>query len=261
MAATVEELNIEAFDGLKVSKTDEEPEHNPNIEELDLSAWEGKNRFAIVVHNVFTPEECQALIQRSEDQGYEAALVNIGGGRQIKMDDVRTSDRCIIDDPKFAEELWSRIRKTTNDDPRLLCPSWCPKSKKAGSQFRAVGLNERLRFLRYDKGNFFASHMDGAYFRNNEAGEERKGERSLVTCQLYLNEGFEGGATRFGYDDIGFDVVPKTGSVLLFEHQLTHEGSLLIKGRKYAIRTDVMYTNKGEDLEYAVKPIVLQNQN
>jgi hypothetical protein len=231
----------------------------PQIEELDLEEWEGENRFAIVVHNVYTHEECQALIDRSESKGYEAALVNIGGGRQMAMGDVRSSDRCIIDDPSFAEELFQRIRKITNDDPRILYPEWAPTTKTG--RFRAVGLNERLRFLRYDKGNFFASHMDGTYFRGNEAGEERAGERSLVTCQLYLNEGFEGGATRFeSYDSTkGFDVIPKTGSVLLFEHRLNHEGSLLIDGRKYAIRTDVMYTNKGEGHEYSVKPIVLQN--
>jgi hypothetical protein len=29
--------------------------------------------------------------------------------------------------------------------------------------------------------------------------------------------------------------------VLVFEHQLLHEGSELIKGRKYTVRTDVMY--------------------
>jgi prolyl 4-hydroxylase len=60
-----------------------------------------------------------------------------------------------------------------------------------------------------------------------------------VTCQLYLNDGFEGGATRFmDYSDesLGYDVIPRTGSVLLFEHRLHHEGSMLISGRKYAMR-------------------------
>lgn len=34
------------------------------------------------------------------------------------------------------------------------------------------------------------------------------------------------------------------GSVLIFEHPILHEGSKLISGRKYAIRTDVMYSSK-----------------
>lgn len=229
----------------------------PQIQELELE-WEGPNRFAIVIHNVFSSAECQALIERSEINGYGEALVNIGGGRQLKMEDVRNSDRSIIDDPKFAEEMWDRIRKATNDDPRLLTPGWKQAQVRGGGKYRAVGLNERLRFLRYDKGNFFAPHMDGCFIRGNEVGEDRAGERSLVTCQLYLNEEFEGGATRFSNyanDTIGYDVVPRTGSILLFEHSLFHEGSLLVEGRKYCIRTDVMYTSKGEGLEYSKLPI------
>lgn len=32
-----------------------------------------------------------------------------------------------------------------------------------------------------------------------------------------------------------------TGSVLLFEHELTHEGMPVTKGTKYSVRLDVMY--------------------
>ena len=65
--------------------------------------------FAIVIRNVLTPKECQALIDRSTSQGYETALLNIGGGRQVKATDRRKSDRCIISDPELAEEIWSRV--------------------------------------------------------------------------------------------------------------------------------------------------------
>jgi hypothetical protein len=34
---------------------------------------------------------------------------------------------------------------------------------------------------------------------------------------------------------------PPIGSVLIFEHHLLHQGSALISGRKYCLRTDVMY--------------------
>jgi hypothetical protein len=57
---------------------------------------------------------------------------------------------------------------------------------------------------------------------------------------------------------IGYDVIPKTGSVLLFQHDMYHEGSILVKGNKYAIRTDVMYTEKenGAAYTYAKIPII-----
>jgi hypothetical protein len=41
--------------------------------------------------------------------------------------------------------------------------------------------NLRLRFLKYNPGEYFAPHMDGMYMREN-------GERSFVTIQLYLNQ-------------------------------------------------------------------------
>ena len=54
-----------------------------------------------------------------------------------------------------------------------------------------VGLwcvNERLRFYRYDIGQQFDWHYDGAFERDN-------GERSQLTFMVYLNDGFVGGET------------------------------------------------------------------
>mmetsp|Transcript_10897 Transcript_10897/g.14178 ORF Transcript_10897/g.14178 Transcript_10897/m.14178 type:complete len:188 (-) Transcript_10897:61-624(-) len=164
------------------------------------------------------------------------------------------------------------------------------ENKNKNVPFKAVGLNERLRFLRYDKGHFFAPHADGCYIRdddddlkyeeyhqkntlsihNEEDGHideqndgRAKGKISFVTCQIYLNsqkDDFEGGSTTFLseseqslndsshgslYNAINhhrYEVQPKAGSVLLFDHSLIHEGSLLQDGRKYVIRTDVMYS-------------------
>ena len=33
-------------------------------------------------------------------------------------------------------------------------------------QFAVQGINERMRFLKYDPGEFFASHYDGHYMRD-----------------------------------------------------------------------------------------------
>ena len=79
--------------------------------------------------------------------------------------------------------------------------------------------------------------MDGVYLRDD------KSEVSKITVQLYLNQSFEGGETTFlGGANEKEAVIPKIGSVLVFEHRLLHEGSILLSGIKYAIRTDVMYT-------------------
>jgi len=193
----------------------------------DVSLPANQQKLAFTLKSVFTEEECKAFIATTEKKGYQPALVNIGGGRQQLMTDVRNNDRCIIDDPKVAAVIYERIRK------------YVPQTWRG---CKAVGLNERLRFLRYDPGQKFDVHMDGEYHRDN-------GERSYVTVQLYLNQGFEGGATTFidvaNYQNDSsrkdVDCVPLTGMVLIFQHDIFHCGSEVTKGRKYALRTDVMY--------------------
>mmetsp|Transcript_29748 Transcript_29748/g.69033 ORF Transcript_29748/g.69033 Transcript_29748/m.69033 type:complete len:380 (-) Transcript_29748:344-1483(-) len=282
------------------------------VEQLDLTATAGSQKFACVLHHVLTERECDALIARAEartgEAGYKTALINAGGGEERQMLNLRNNDRALIDDAVLAEEMWQRVlevmryhcdtrgraaeeegekTKQTNhptsttsrprfsfagifgrstpvpapapvpDVPGLMADLLC---NTAGAQpLYAVGLNERLRFLRYDPGNYFAPHFDGTFTRGRDVGELRQFERSYVTFQLYLNGGFEGGATRFlnGYDrSVGIDVVPRTGSVLLFEHAVLHEGSLLVSGRKYTLRTDVMY-NQVQGVEYSLKPFVM----
>ena len=105
---------------------------------------------------------------------------------------------------------------------------------------KPLGLNERLRFLRYDKGMYFKPHFDFKFSREVEG----KRQESKLTFQLYLNEGMKGGATTFidaPLEKNNVAVNPKVGQVLIFEHKVWHEGSILEDGRKYAMRTDIMY--------------------
>lgn len=65
------------------------------------------------------------------------------------------------------------------------------------------------------------------------------------TWQVYLNgDELEGGETTF-YDDDGNEqckVRPSAGLVVLFDHDILHEGSPVRQGRKYVIRSDIMYS-------------------
>ena len=215
-----------------------------------VSELEGRKAFAVFLTQVLTESECQALIQRAEEKGFEQALVNVGGGKQVKMDDVRNSGRCIIIDPSMAELVHQRIMAKLKDHPHLLnyLKDWELKGK-----LHAVGCNELFRLLQYEPGCYFKPHFDGCFVRRDEAGEDRRGELSQATILLYLNEGYKGGSTAFlnHEETAGYDVVPQTGSVLLFEHHCYHEGALLRKGCKYVARTEVMYTRKGPGHEYS----------
>jgi predicted 2-oxoglutarate/Fe(II)-dependent dioxygenase YbiX len=200
-------------------------------------------KFVRVTPSLLDKIECEELIALTEEKGYEAALVNTGGGRQQLMPEVRNNKRCIIDDPVKAEELYQKCKH--------LIPQQAPNG------WYAVGLNERLRFLKYNDGEYFAPHYDGTYVRDARAGD-LQGEKSFVTFQLYLNEGFVGGETTFISEKNGWfeTVTPRTGSVLLFHHPILHEGSLLVSGTKYALRTDVMYS-RYPDREYSCIPVQL----
>jgi len=46
------------------------------------------------------------------------------------------------------------------------------------------------------------------------------------------------------------DVIPQTGAVLLFEHELLHEGCAVEAGTKYTVRVDVIYTDKFDSLKH-----------
>lgn len=214
------------------------------------------------MEGLFSPQECDELIARSERQGYEAALVNIGGGHQQRMDDIRNNDRCIMDDPEIAALIWQRVQEAaaSNDNKKLGLERVFQCHKYAGESWYPVGLNERLRFLRYRPHAFFKPHYDGSYQRSAEAGEARRGETSFLTLQLYLNQEFQGGETNFLNDVEDWStesvaVTPKTGSVLIFQHDLLHEGAPTTSGKKFVIRTDVMFTNKGSGHEYGTSLI------
>lgn len=201
-------------------------DETPSAEKVTVPNPQDGSKICLVVNNVLSENECSRIIQRSEDAGYKQALVNIGVG-EVLDSDYRNSDRCIIDDVEFAQILFERIKPFL---PASMYGNW-----------KLCGLNERMRILKYGKGNFFAPHSDGCYYPNVR-------KRSFHTVMIYLNEGegldFSGGTTNFvagHFDESKSEVVPKTGSVLVFDHVLRHEGAKVSSGRKYAIRSDVMY--------------------
>merc|ERR1711976_202589 len=178
-----------------------------------------QNKLAFVLDGVLSEEECKGIIKQAEKKGFKKAAY------KLSMKGHRSSQRCIIDSKYKVDLIWSRIK------------SFIPEVWEGHA---VIGANERLRILKYHKGDYFKPHEDGVYERPDGT------QKSYITIQLYLNEGFTGGNTTFmsnsAYeDDVG--VVPKTGSVLVFQHDILHEGSLLEDGIKYSMRTDIMYDN------------------
>jgi Rps23 Pro-64 3,4-dihydroxylase Tpa1-like proline 4-hydroxylase len=193
------------------------------------------NKFAIILDNVFTKEECDGLIKLSEGmpENYEMAKINYDD-EQILDTSYRNNKRWLNFDKQLAETFFEKIK------------SYIPIEIEGNP---VSCLNERLSFLKYAAGEYFRAHEDGYYIRPDNS------EMSYITVQIYLNDVKEedGGATTFIQDTYNriyqdYRVIPKVGRVLLFEHNIEHEGSILHNGFKYCIRTDVMYniTNNNE---------------
>ena len=214
---------------LREEKENQKPSAARESFKVPLPCRSDSSKFAIVLKDVFSKDECAAMIADTESKGYGVALLNVGGGREVLDTDYRKSSRCIVDSVEQAAEIWKRVKEHV--------PAFWTCFDE---QWNAVGLNERLRFLRYNPGDFFSPHCDGCYQRSN-------GERSFITLQLYLNEGFEGGATTFldRHSSAVFEVQPKTGQVLIFQHDIYHSGAKVSEGVKYAVRTDIMYRRAG----------------
>lgn len=223
---------------------------------------EYKGLFAVVLENVLSPSECQTLIDLAEssvdvsrmnstgDHGpWRPAMVNAGSGFEVLDSGYRNSDRIVWDQQEVVDRIWQRclqgeaaevLRKrldVLDGDEQLGAwrrrgPKWTVEKQRW--EFRR--LNQRMRFLKYDAGQFFrrestkplnvcsprytppqqveegrpdcgkaneyAAHCDGAF------SEEVDGKvfKTFFTLHLYLNDSVAeagksaelvGGATSF----------------------------------------------------------------
>eukprot|EP00039_Didymoeca_costata_P027311 m.18180 g.18180 ORF g.18180 m.18180 type:complete len:295 (-) comp6226_c0_seq1:139-1023(-) len=242
----------------KLPKTDAKSNMEVKSTSVDVSKTGNGNKFALVLENVFSDEECDTLVEVSKSVGYKPATINIGG-KLVTVPDYRKHSSCVIDSVEFANLLWNRI------NPHM--PDIYPTTTTEQG-YQPVGLYERLRFLNYKPGDFFSPHKDGTYNHPARPLEEA----SKVTVMLYLNDlQNNGGGTTFVHPDSQFiqqdeenegeeknkcneiiyedgrgnlTITPRKGMVLMFDHKIMHEGSLLRAGEKWCMRADVMYRTK-----------------
>ncbi|KAI9722685.1 MAG: hypothetical protein M1812_001616 [Candelaria pacifica] len=205
--------------------SDSHPITCTKIEWSNTDLPEYKGSYTIVLDNVLSPSECTQLIRLAEEsagasdegaknKGWKPAMVNAGAGWEVFDAGYRKSDRIIWDQEDVAGRIWKRCLNARGlwDDLGILqgkegVLGW--RACERGDKWRATRLNERMRFLRYGKGQFFRGkwsvrdtfqgggklgevyadlrfwsieHCDGSY--NNE----KTGEKSFYTVHLYLND-------------------------------------------------------------------------
>jgi hypothetical protein len=160
--------------------------------------------------------ECLALVELAESRGFAAADVRTATGQKA-MPSIRNNDRTLLAHSEWVDRLWQRLSLVAL--PVL-------------DGERALGLPKDLRFYKYSPGQRFKMHKDGPWIED--------GLSSKLTFLVYLNDGFEGGATGFRT----FSIAPQMGMALLFVHDTWHEGAPVIDGIKYVLRSDVLYGSR-----------------
>ena len=161
------------------------------------------------VDDVYTEAECRGFIDFIERSSPTLATNNPL---------YRDQDRVVKDDAGIAEELFRRLR---------------PHLPGRMGTLRLFGLNERLRMYRYRAGQRFEPHMDHWY-------RPTENRVTLHTVLVYFNDDFEGGETRF-QEQVERTIIPRRGTVAIFQHKVRHEGCPVRRGVKYAMRSDVIY--------------------
>ncbi|KAK0671769.1 hypothetical protein QBC41DRAFT_218561 [Cercophora samala] len=246
---------------------------------LDWSATpipENKGKLAFVLENVLSPSECAQLIElaeasvplesptaRGSDGGpWGPALVNIGGGFEILEPSYRKSDRIIWDTREVADRIWERCLSVEGLRKEIEVIEGKERIKKVTGRGEWRGdngrgrwvmrrMNERLRFLRYEKGGFFQPHCDSPFQMPGDGNVVK----TLFTVHIYLNDckataedpdstELVGGATTlFSSDEKRrYDVECKAGRVLVFQHSaVLHSGDEVKQGVKFSVRSDVLY--------------------
>lgn len=181
---------------------------------------------SITADNVIPPNLCNQIIKYANSFNYRECRF---GGKVDK--NVRKSTEIHIKNDNMLDKVWSYVKNYT------------PQTYNG---FKLIGPDyNRLYLLKYGSSDFFKKHYDGY-------SNDKYRNKSQLTFLLYLNENVEGGATRFfAHDDLKFsppiddkdiyDINPKTGSIVIFDHNILHCGMPVIKGYKYCLRFNILY--------------------
>ncbi|KAF2488971.1 hypothetical protein BU16DRAFT_532013 [Lophium mytilinum] len=231
------------------------PPLTPLLLESDLALHQVWPDQIITVPSLWTSTLCKAYVSF-----LNSLPLTTTPGKPKKGDAVRVNDRFQIDDPAFAEQLWSgtalkNLVLGTNEEGGL---GLTPKAQAKLWGGEVVGLNPNIRIYRYTKGQFFDQHYDD--FNNvTIPGSPSIPAKTTWTLLLYLTSpatGCEGGETVF-YPEPDLPKKGKAkkeetpppivvdlevGMALLHRHGadcMLHEGREVLAGEKWVIRSDL----------------------
>ncbi|KAK0197226.1 hypothetical protein F5146DRAFT_1014594 [Armillaria mellea] len=191
----------------------------------------------LLIDNFLSAPECKAIAQFIDNLPLELTPPKRRG------EAVRVNYRFSVTSPDFAQRLHGLLV------PHLPLFSPLVPDKRFGSALPARephSFNSNIRFYKYIPSQHFGPHYDDSV-RDTVTGA--KSEWTLLIYLSGVEDGVQGGETIFYKDEKckpdETTVAPlNRGTALLHRHGqdcLLHEGSEVIKGTKYVLRSDLMF--------------------
>jgi hypothetical protein len=181
-----------------------------------------------VISSLFTQAECEALLRPDIKNSFQKANSNYPTY-------YRNNDRLVIDNEALADQLFQKVKPYL---PETIETDSAIQSETGTWQLQA--LNTRLRFCKYAANQYFHRHLDGIHYRSDIV-------QSKLTFMIYLNGAseFKGGRTLFYKtkedSEVWATYIPQQGDLIVFDHNVWHEGEVLSAGEKFVLRSDILY--------------------
>ena len=186
---------------------------------------------AFTVSKLISPIECTEYIEKSENLGFQTVTIGSDTAKNHHSYQIQNYQKTTWQDSELANLLWNRIAPYI---PVAMNGRW------------VLGIHECLQVLRFDSGQRFALHP-------NELIEKPNGESNLFTVLFFLNQEFEGGASRllelypWAEQSTIHAIEPEAQMALCFRRELLQESDTVVQGQKYVLRAQVMYSPKDAD--------------
>ena len=193
------------------------------------------NFTCFVIPSLFSKAECEELLNTEIKNSFQKAISNYPTY-------YRNNDRFVMDNDILANQLFEKVKP------------YLPETIEINSSIQAENgvwhlkeLNNRLRYCKYSANQYFHRHLDGVHYRNDTT-------QSKLTFMIYLNSAteFEGGRTLFfktkETNEIWASYIPKQGDLIVFDHNVWHEGEVLTQGEKFVLRSDILYSKKEPEI-------------
>ena len=164
---------------------------------------------ALLIDNFLSLEDCQAVVELSQQQGLQLSTLHTGAtAKQTRDLSTRSSSNTWLprDVSPLTEKIFQQAAQVMRLDPELF-----QKFHETSAHHHSIA--ESLQVVRYKgNGEEYQPHHDFVYPSINNRYQPTR----FATLLIYLNDVPEGGETRFpralnNYNSRGLEIKPKVG--------------------------------------------------